>query len=187
MKLGIISPEEKELLQKIEDSNTGENSLWKIPNLLIPIATIVVAIAAYAMFANKEFKIIAYMNLVINGSLPLIALNQISGLGVHIFKYDKSREREFGIGDTFYLRTRLFFLFLVILIAGVFLYSYQVINIPFESPWVLCVLILISLLLIWASTYTARKSFLLQEDFIENTFDNEMRDEIPGLMEDLPK
>ncbi|MBE5320032.1 hypothetical protein IM793_12740 [Pedobacter sp. MR2016-19] len=176
IKIAIINSSEKELLDTIEDGNKEENSLWKVPNLIVPFATILLAIICFVSFSNDRANIISYFNLIINGSLPLIAINQISSTGTHLFKYNKEQEKRFG-NNTFMLRTKLFWYSLAVLVLGVILFAVQVINNPFSNWVALAVLIIISSSLIFASSYISRRLFLLQENFLDKTFDKVMNDE----------
>lgn len=174
-KLAVISDSEKELLTSIEQENKDENKLWKVPNLIVPIATILLALICFISFSDDRFKVINYLNLIINGSLPLIAINQISATGIHIFKYDKVQEQRFG-NDTFMLRTKLFWYSLGVLVLGVILFAVQVINNPFSSWLALIILSTLSVILIITSSYTTRRLYLLQEEFLEKTFDKDMKE-----------
>jgi len=176
VKIAIINSSEKDLLDTIEDGNKEENSLWKVPNLIVPFATIFLAIICFVSFSNNRACIISYFNLIINGSLPLIAINQISTTGTHLFKYNKEQEKRFG-NNTFMLRTKLFWYSLAVLILGVILFAVQVINNPFSSWLALAFLMIVSSALIYASSYISRRLFLLQENFLDNTFDKLMSEE----------
>lgn len=172
--LAIVKNSEKDLLEKIEEYNKDHNSLWKIPNLLVPILTIVLAMVCLLAFSDKRWGYLNYFNLIINGSLPLIAINQISAIGIFIFKFDKSQEKRLGT-DTFMLRTKLLSYSLLILVIGILLFAFQVITNPFDDIILLLFMVISSLFLVWFSSYVSRRIFLLQEDFIERTFDAEMR------------
>ncbi len=172
----IINNSEQELLSVIEEHHRNDNALWKLPNLVIPIATIFLALICLLAFSENRFRPINYLNLIINGSLPLIAINQISSIGVHIFKYDRSAEKKFE-KDTFMLRTKLFWYSISVLVIGVILFAFQVITNPFDNWILLCLMIVLSVKLIWFSSYVSRRVFLLQDTFIEKTFDSMIREE----------
>ncbi len=176
LNFAIISNTEQELLSAIEDHHKNDNALWKLPNLVIPIATIFLALICLLAFSENRLNPINYLNLIINGSLPLIAINQISSIGVHIFKYDRTTENNFG-KDTFMLRTKLFWYSISVLVIGVILFAFQVISNPFGSWLLLFLMIILSICLIWFSSYISRRVFLLQDTFVEKTFDNIIREE----------
>lgn len=175
-KIAIINKSEKDFLEEIEEFNKEHNTLWKVPNLLIPMITIFLALLCFLAFSDDRWEGIGYLNLIINGSLPLIAINQISAIGILIFKYDKSQEAKFGM-NTFLLRTKLFWLSIGVLGVGIILFAFQVISNPFNNWLLLVVMLILSTVLVWGSSYVSRRIFLLQNDFIERTFDTELREE----------
>lgn len=174
-KFAIINTAEHEFLNDIEEHNHDNNSLWKLPNLIIPIATIILALICHLAFSENRFTSINYFNLIINGSLPLIAINQISSIGVYVFKYNSEQERRYG-HNTFMLRTKLFWLSIVTLVLGVILFAFQVITNPFDNWILLIIMLFISSGLIWFSSYVSRRVYLLQENFIAATYDRVILD-----------
>ncbi|WP_026776285.1 hypothetical protein [Polaribacter sp. Hel_I_88] len=176
MRFAIIKDSERELLNEVAEANKDENSLWKIPNLLIPIGAIILAFLCLISFSEKRTEILVYFNLILNGSLPLIAINQISGIGLHVFKFDRNKEKNLNINDTIVLRTKLWYYSLGILILGILLFAVQVINSPFLEFSTIIILLIISALLVYASSNISRKIFLLQEDFLDKTFDSVIRE-----------
>jgi hypothetical protein len=107
----------------------------------------------------------------------MIALNRIGGLGVYLFKYDKSKEKEFGISDTYYLRTKLFFYFFAIVILTMCLYLYQVSNNPFKFSFWLFVPFTLSIVSVFLSTKVAKQVYLLQDKMLENNFYKNLNNE----------
>lgn len=170
LKFAIVNNAERDFLNDIEEHNQDNNSLWKLPNLIIPIATIFLALICLLAFSDKRFTSINYFNLIINGSLPLIAINQISSIGVYVFKYNSEQEKRYG-HNTFMLRTKLFWLSILTLVIGVVLFAFQVITNPFDNWILLLFMLFISACLIWFSTYVSRRVYLLQENFIAATYD----------------
>ena len=178
LKLAIINPNEQDLIDKIQSSNPDENSIWKIPNLLIPIFTIVLALLCNLAFSKNRYCFISYVNLIINGSLPLIAINQISALGILLFDFDRSKEVKYNILNTKNLRVKLFYYSLGILVIGVLAFAHQVINNPFKAYLEPLIVFVISVFLILASSYVSKNIFMLQDSMISKTFDKEIIDEI---------
>jgi|GEM_PF-6252663 len=179
MKLSIISPTEKELLRQIEVRNDSDVTLWKISNVIIPIFTILVSLACYYIFKSSEsITLTAILNLLINGSIPMIALNKIGGMGVYLFKYDRGKEKQYGISDTYLLRTKIFFVFLLIVICTIILYVYQVLHNPFELSIGVILLVAFSIASVYFSISISKKVYLLQDNLIERTFEQDIRDEI---------
>jgi hypothetical protein len=179
MNFSIISPAEKLLLQQIESNNNSDVTLWRISNVIIPILTIAISLVCFFLFKNQEsVTFIAFINLLINGSIPMIALNRIGGMGIYLFKYDRGREKQFGISDTYLLRTKLFFWFLFLVIATIILYVYQVLHNPFAFSYSVFLLIGFSIGSVYLSIDVSKKVYLLQDKLIERTFDQDIREDM---------
>jgi hypothetical protein len=179
MNFNIISPVEKELLRQIELRNDSDIFLWRISNIIIPIITILISIGCYFLFKPSDsISIMAFLNLLINGSIPMIALNRIGGLGIYLFKYDRGKEKQYGISDTYILRTKLFFWFLFIVIGTIILYVYQVLHHPFELSCGVIILIVISVASVFSSIDVSKKVYLLQDKLIDRTFEQEVREDM---------
>jgi hypothetical protein len=179
MNFSIISPAESELLQEIEQSNDTDVVLWRISNVIIPILTIAISLVCFSLFKNKDsISIIAFLNLLVNGSIPMIALNRIGGMGIYLFKYDRGKERQFGIADTYILRTKLFFWFLFLVIGTIILYVYQVLQNPFDLSCSIFISIAFSIASVYFSIDVSKKVYLLQDRLIERTFDQDIREEM---------
>lgn len=172
MGFSIISGEEKALLKQIEESNDADVHLWKLSNIGIPLVTILLSLLGFTLFkrAEKSNDFIAYMNLLLNGSIPMIALNRIGAMGIYLFKYDKAKEKEYGIKSTYHLRTKLALWFLFLVIGTVLLYIYQVSRNPFELSWWLLLPLILSVLSVLYSVKVAKDVYLLQETMMDNTF-----------------
>lgn len=186
MRLSIISSSEKQLLKKIEETNDPDVAVWRINNIWVPGMTICIALIAFALFKPNENPntgeniktFIAYVNLILNGSIPMIALTRIGSTGMYLFKYDKAKEKKYGIADTYYLRTKLFSFFLLILVGTIFLYVFQVLNNPFDYSWRLLITFGFSLLSVFLAINVSKNVFLLQEKMIDVTFEQEIRDDM---------
>tara|TARA_R110002049_G_scaffold194179_4_gene363038 strand:+ start:604 stop:1176 length:573 start_codon:yes stop_codon:yes gene_type:complete len=171
LKLAVINTAEHEFLKDIESHNLDHNSLWKLPNLIIPIATILLALICHLAFSDNRLLPLNYLNLIINGSLPLIAINQISSTGLYVFKYNSEQEARYG-KNSFLLRTKLFWLSIVALVLGVILFAFQVISNPFNSFLILITMFFVSICLLWFSSYVSRRVYLLQDSFISATYES---------------
>ena len=75
-------------------------------------------------------------------------------------------------------RTRIFYLFIALLLLTVILYVYQVLNSPFVDGLVLVSIILFSVISVWFSFDVAKTIYLLHDKMIDNTFDQDIRSEI---------
>jgi hypothetical protein len=179
MNFSIISPVEKELLKQIEDNNDTDVALWRISNVIIPIITIAISLVCFLLFKpSKSISLAAFLNLLVNGSIPMIALNRIGGMGIYLFKYDRGKERQYGISDTYLLRTKLFFWFLFLVIGTIILYVYQVLHNPFDLSLSIILLIAISVGSVYFSVGASKKVYLLQDRLIDRTFDQDIRDDM---------
>ncbi len=91
-RIKFVNKKDRELINNIKKSNSEDDSIWKIPNLIFPLAAIFLALLANLLFSNFEATFFSYVNIMLNGSLPLIAINQISASGVYVFNFDKNKE-----------------------------------------------------------------------------------------------
>jgi len=112
-----------------------------------------------------------------NGTIPLIAINQISGIGIYIFKYNKDRERFFNINSE-ELRTKLLYISLAVLVLCIPMFSFQVIKSPLGDFVTLFISLVISCGLLFISTRVTKKIYFLQDSFIERTFSSEIREQV---------
>jgi hypothetical protein len=179
MKLSIISPTEKDLLKQIENSNDSDVALWRISNVLIPILTILISLVCFALFKPSNSKSwLSFLNLIVNGAIPMIALNRIGGMGIYLFKYDRSKEKQYGMTDTFFLRTKLFFWFLILVIGTIILYVYQVLSAPFSFTYSIFIIVICSIASLYFSINLSKKVYLLQDKLIDRTFEQDIRDDM---------
>ncbi len=174
---GIISEDDKNLLKRVKEANIDEVRLWRIPNIVIPSFIIVFTILIY-IFLRPSWTLRGCLNFLVNGSIPLIAVNQIASIGIYIFKFNKAKESELGIETTRRIRTVLFYQVLGLLFSCILLYAYQTINHPFGSICEIIVVALVSGLLVWFSSSVAHKIFILQDDFIKLAYDKDIRDNV---------
>lgn len=179
MNFSIISPVEKELLRQIEVGNDTDVTLWRISNVIIPVITIGISLICFLLFKPTEsVTFVAFLNLLVNGSIPMIALNRIGGMGVYLFKYDRGKEKQYGISDTYLLRTKLFFWFLFLVIGTIILYVYQVLHNPFGFSSDVFLLIAFSIASVYFSIDVSKKVYLLQDRLIDRTFDQDIREDM---------
>jgi hypothetical protein len=112
---------------------------------------------------------VGWLGLFFNGSLPLIALNRLSSLGINILKYDKSKEKLQKI-NTESLRITIIYYALFLIVFIVILYIYQVIRTPIDLSWGLCVQFLISCFFIYEAVCLSKNAYLLQEKLMDRTY-----------------
>ncbi|KAA6331367.1 hypothetical protein EZS27_020016 [termite gut metagenome] len=176
---GIIKKNDKNLIKKIQKVNIDEVKLWEVPNIFIPLLIIVFTILIYSLFRPFDnITIGGCLNFLVNGSIPLIAVNQIAGVGIYIFKFNKSKEDELGIETTRHIRTALFYQVFCLLFLCMLLYSYQTINHPFENVCIIIFSTLASIVLLYFSSHVSRKIFILQDEFINLAYDTTIRETV---------
>ncbi|MFT4017693.1 MAG: hypothetical protein QM668_12080 [Agriterribacter sp.] len=174
----LVSKKEKLLLKKLEEANQEEMLSWKLPNLYYPILVISFSLISFWMFKDSDSKsFVAFINLVLNGSIPMVALNRLSSLGINIFKFDKTKERK-GKNNTYALRIKIHYYSMGLVFAIALFYIFQVINTPFDLSWTVLIQLLIAALCVEQSLKVSKYAFLLQEKLMDITFDQEMRIEI---------
>ena len=177
IQFALVKSSERDILERIQEANADESSIWKIPNIWIPIFTIALTLLIQAGFGHDREDWKSYVNVVLNGALPLIAINQISGIGLHVFKFEKGKEKQYGIHSISFLRTKLLFGTLGIFAVGVIGYAYQAMNFQRFSIIEIAIQILLSTALLILSSIVSKNIFLLQEEFIDNTFEKDIVNE----------
>ncbi len=176
MTIYLFSSDERTLLLKAEKTNSDELLYWRMPNVIYPFFVIIISIVFFFLFKPQDkFTWIGMINLLFNGSLPMVALNRMSSIGSHLFKFDIAKEKSHNTNSTS-LRVKIndYSKILLILIAS--LYIYQVINTPFDStPWLL-LQILFSIVFIILSLDFSKYAYLLQERLMERTIGDDIKD-----------
>lgn len=174
----FLNTKDKSLLDKAEIANRDEMLSWKLPNLIYPIVVICFSLTSFLLFKDSENKTLgAFINLLLNGSLPMVALNRLSSLGVNIFKFDSGKEKAKS-GNTTNLRVIIHYYSQGLIFAIALLYTFQVINIPFNLSWTIVIQLGIAIFCIQQSIQISKYAFLLQEKFMDLTYDFEIRNEI---------
>lgn len=172
----LFSPAEIELLQKAERTNSDELLYWRMPNVIYPFIVVLVSLLAYCFFKPADkFSWLGLINLIFNGSLPMVALNRMSSIGSNLFKYDKSKEKNANRSTTA-LRVKIDDYSKILLIAIAFLYIFQVINGPFGWTWWFIVQLILSIIFIRVSLSFSKYAYLLQERLMERTIGDEIMD-----------
>jgi hypothetical protein len=174
--MNLFLIKEKELLKKAERLNNDELFYWKLPNIIYPFIVILLSLFAFYFFKTPEkFTWIGLINLLFNGSLPLIALNRISSIGSNLFKFNSQKESQYNT-NTQQLRVKIddYSKFLILIIA--FLYIYQVVNSPFLGSYWLLLQLFVSILVIFFSLRFSKYAYLLQEKLLERTIGDEIKE-----------
>lgn len=172
----LFTLKERELLDRIERSNKDELIYWRMPNIIYPFAVILISIVCFLLFKQQEnITLIGVVNLLFNGSLPMVALNRMSSLGSNLFKFDKAKERAADTHTTS-LRVKIDDYSKILIICIAILYIYQVINSPFPSTGWLWLQLLTSSIFIYFSLNLSKYGYLLQERLIEITLGDNIKE-----------
>lgn len=167
----FFNAKERQLFETLSKACPDKISIWKIPNLYFPLFAIIIAIIGYSIFGEAKNEAITYLRIILNGSLPLIALNQVSGSGLSVFKFDKNREKQLNIVETEDLRTKLnYYAQLFVVFPSAAFYIFQVIGNVKLGAWFIVVNLICSLLLIWLALLIGSKLYLLRTDIIDDAY-----------------
>lgn len=173
----FINKKYKMLLKQSESSNLDEMMSWKLPNLAYPICAVFFSWICYFAFKNNEqISLIGFINLLLNGSLPILALNRLGSLGVNLFKFDKIKEKELNNLNTYNLRLILYYYSFLLVFSIAILYIYQVINNPFDCYIYISLQILLIIFLIRESIIVSKYGYLLQEKLLERTIGDDIKE-----------
>lgn len=171
----FLSKDENSLISISEKDNKEELINWKIPNLLFPLIVVAVSLIAYAMFIPNDKKNWSdFFNLLLNGSIPIVAFNRMSSIVSYFSKIDFSDPKKLGISLR-NLRMKILTYIIILILVLIFLYSYQVMNRPFELSLLNIGQILLSGLLFWFSAHVTKVAFLLQETLLKNAYESSFR------------
>lgn len=174
----VLNKSDNGLFKKLEVANREEMLSWKLPNLYYPLFAIIASMISFLIFKKSEdVSFVAFVNLVLNGSIPMIALNRLSSLGINLFRFDKGKEKAKSL-DTYNLRNKIHYYSQGLVFTIALFYIFQVIHTPFDLTWWILVQIILSVFCIFQSLKVSKYAFLLQEKLIDTTFDKEIRDEI---------
>lgn len=173
----LISKKNQELLKKAEETNFEEMLTWKLPNLVYPIGVILISMLCFLLFKKSEqVTLYAFLNLMLNGSLPMVALNRLSSLGVNIFKFDKEGENRKSKTNTYSLRVILHYYSLGLVLTIIIFYVFQVINTPFNIWWSILIQIILATICVYQSLKVSKYGYLLQEKLMERTLGDDIKE-----------
>lgn len=175
----ILSKKEREFLKRIEKENLDEMLGWKLPNVFFPLTVIVISTICFLLFKeNDKITFFSFFNLLVNGSLPLLALNRLSNLGINIFKFDKTKEKHIFNEDTYKLRVAIHYYSSFLIFAIAIFYIYQVINTPFNIWWNIFIQIFIAIIFIIQSFKISKYGYILQEKMLERTVGDDIKENV---------
>lgn len=171
----FLNPDENKLISVSEKDNKEDLISWKIPNVLFPLIVIVFSLIAYILFIPGEKQSCKeFFNLLLNGSVPMVAFNRMSSIINYFSKIEFNDAKKLGI-NLKNLKMKILFYLIVLILAIIVLYCYQVINRPFEISCLTFLQLLFSGLLVWFAADVTKISFLLQETLLTNTYELSFR------------
>ncbi|MGQ2982973.1 hypothetical protein [Flavobacterium sp.] len=174
----FIDKKYKSLLKESESSNLDEMLSWKLPNLAFPLGAVFFSWVSFFLFKNNDqITLVGFLNILLNGSLPMLALNRLGSLGVNLFKFDKEKEKQNSDKNTFNLRLKLFYYTFALVFGIAIFYIYQVINNPFIlNYWTMGFQLVLLVLLIRESMLVSKYGYLLQEKLLEKTIGDDIKE-----------
>lgn len=183
----FFDKEECSIFDKIKSQSAKDLRIWNLANLLFPIATIAISSMFYFFSVKSPFNSKTFgdgtknfFDFLLNGSIPLIGINLLVACSFFLIKFDKNKEQRFGL-TTGNLRLKLIVYSLAAYLLLSALFAIQTINSPFESIYKQIFLLVFSIIGIYISIHVANKLFILQEEFIDKSFDKEVSDAVDTL------
>lgn len=170
---------EKEVFKKIKETCLEDLTIWNWVNLGFPLLTVVVSIFAFSN-STKASENNSYYGLILGGVLPLIAVNLIVGAAFFLIKFDKQKEKKFGLNTSNTRLKLIIYAFFSYLISSS-LFAIQTIYSPFGTCLQRIVEIILTLVAILFARDISNKLFLLQEDMIEKSFEQDIADNVSKL------
>lgn len=186
-KFSLYDKEEQDIFNKIHEKVNKDLKIWNLANLIFPIATILVSLLLY--FFSSKSPLISnsytlffenFLDFLLNGSIPLIGINLLVACSFFLIKFDKHREKALGL-TTNNLRMKLIIFSLISYLILSILFAIQNIYSPFNSIYKSFFLLTLSIIGIWFSVGIANKIFLLQEEYIEKSYDETITDNVKIL------
>lgn len=173
----FIDKKHKALLKDSESANSDEMMSWKLPNLAYPIGAVFFSWICYFVFKNEtQISFLGFLNILLNGSLPMLALNRLGSLGVNLFKFDKIKEKESNKLNSYNLRLLLYYYSFFLVFSIAILYIYQVINTPFDYKFNMCIQFILIVFLVRESIIVSKYGYLLQEKLLERTIGDDIKE-----------
>lgn len=182
----FLSKQEINVISLSEKHNHDEMLAWKLPNVFFPLMVILFSLLAYWLLIPKEkFQWITFFNLLVNGSILMAAFNRMSSMIAYFSKIEFTDSNRLGINlKNFKMKIFGYSIFLVLFIA--FMYSYQVIYKPFYDERLIFFQFIISVLLFWFSLDATKIAYLLQEAFLNNTYELAFRLQMQAVTQNPP-
>lgn len=165
-------------LKRIENESVDDIDLWNLPNLFVPIGVILLSVLSFILFKpNSDITFIAILNLFVNGSLPMFALNRVAPISLNLFKYNKEQELKKNT-NTYNIRVKIGIGSIILISLIILYYVYQVINNPFGNTYlILFIQLPVTTCIIWYSLLLSKYSFLLQDHLVNRTIADDIIEE----------
>ncbi|WP_133166336.1 hypothetical protein [Sphingobacterium haloxyli] len=165
-------------LKRIENESVDDIDLWNLPNLFVPIGVILLSVLSFILFKpNSDITFIALLNLFVNGSLPMFALNRVAPISLNLFKYNKEQELKKNT-NTYNIRVKIGIGSIILISLIILYYVYQVINNPFGNTYlILFTQFPVTTFIIWYSLLLSKYSFLLQDHLVNRTIADDIIEE----------
>lgn len=166
----FLNEKEINLISLSEKYNNEELVNWKIPNFSLPLIIIGISLFAYIVLLPSEVKNFKdFFNLVLNGSIPMVAFTRASSALSYLSKMDFKESEKLGVNlKNLRLKISIYIISLVSFI--IILYCFQVIYKPFDFSFFTLLQFILSLILFFISLSATKATFLLQEAFLLNTY-----------------
>lgn len=172
----LINKDNKSLLKESETINKDEMMSWKLPNLAYPVGAVLFSWICYFVFkSNDKISFLGFLNILLNGSLPMLALNRLGSLGINLFKFNKLKEKELNKANAYSLRLLLYYYSFGLVFSIAILYIYQVINTPFEYKYNIPIQLLLVFLLVRESVLVSKYGYLLQENLLNRSVGDDIK------------
>ncbi len=176
----LFNQGEEEIFSKIRENAKEDLKTWNIANLFFPVATILITIMFYffspSFVGFKEYSFVEFksviksiVNLLLNGSIPLIGLGLLVSSGYFLLKFDKKKEQDFGL-KIFNTRQKMLSIAFVYYLFLSSIFAIQAIFNPFSGIAKPLFMILLTALGMVFSFKISNKLFLLQEEYIDQSF-----------------
>ncbi len=173
----FFNKREKALLKKVKEESSDELVAWNFPNLITPFVVVGLSLIAYWLLKQEDKKTFAgFVNLLLNGSLLMFAINRLNSVGIQLFSFDRMKEKKAST-DTYNLRVKINEYSKYLIIGIALFYCYQVVYCPFRLSIGVFVQIIITSGIIYFTLLLSKYSFLLQEKIFGRTLGDNIKEE----------
>lgn len=191
----LFNKEESEIFNKLFEKAKEDLKTWNIANVIFPFSTIAITLVLF-VFSQKfpginnltysEIKEAskAFVNILLNGSIPLIGLNLFVASGYFLLRFDKKREKDFGL-NIFNTRVKMYIIAFVFYLLLSSLFAIQSVFSPFTGIIKNLFLLILTGVAFYVSFKISNKFFLLQEEYIDQSFGEKIATDVKTIKESL--